>query len=485
MTQRSYFDCRAAATDLRKADLRDADLSDVFLSGVDLGGAKLSGANLSGANLSGARLVGAKLRGARLIGANLSGADLSYSVLSEADLSEAGLRNANLAHADLGRASLCEANLSEANLHVTFLAGAFLGGAKFSGANLGEAEYLDRADMTGADFSGVDLSGIILRERDLRGTTFRGADMSRSDLTGSNLTGGDLTGTDLREANLIDAQLDRCTLTNAKLWETQRAGWSIGQVICDRCCWDRDGLVVTHYGPGDFERAFAEKPSIVLEYPNGIRPVDLAMLPLVVEQLQREHPETLLHVRSIQDEGGKATVTITVDDNAGRNPGVFREEVNTLRSQLKSIQTQLLEEERFRIEAEGQMKLVTQHLLPMMERAMGAKYHIEHAGHVGDISHSHDFQAGQTTIHHGPSLDDVRKLIEAIQDRPDEIRGNATDQEVEELQAAVADLRAQLEAPQPDQSILKKAVGTVARITEKVGTTGLAELAKQAAITLF
>ena len=43
------------------------------------------------------------------------------------------------------------------------------------------------------------------------------------------------------------------------------------------------------------------------------------MLPLIVERLQAEHPDSALHIRSVQDDGSGATVTITVEDLAGRS----------------------------------------------------------------------------------------------------------------------------------------------------------------------
>ena len=134
------------------------------------------------------------------------------------------------------------------------------------------------------------------------------------------------------QATLIDSRLAGANLTGAKLWETQRDGWSIKGVICQRAFWDRDGKEPTEYGVGDFERIFAEKPRIVLRYPDGMSAVDLAMLPLIVERLQAKHPGCALHIRSLEDAGSGAMVTITVDDLAGRDAETFRGEVELRRS---------------------------------------------------------------------------------------------------------------------------------------------------------
>ena len=52
----------------------------------------------------------------------------------------------------------------------------------------------------------------------------------------------------------------------------------------------------------------------MLRYPGGISPVDLLALPLIVERLQADHPDSVLQVRSVQNDAGGATVTITVED---------------------------------------------------------------------------------------------------------------------------------------------------------------------------
>ena len=76
----------------------------------------------------------------------------------------------------------------------------------------------------------------------------------------------DLSGADLYEANLIYANLDRATLTDAYLWETQRAGWSIQGIICAAAYWDKDGQERTPYStgkpgkPGEFERLYEQTP---------------------------------------------------------------------------------------------------------------------------------------------------------------------------------------------------------------------------------
>jgi hypothetical protein len=171
----------------------------------------------------------------------------------------------------------------------------------------------------------------------LSGTKLDQADLIRADLTMAKLIGAKLIEANLIQANLIDACLDGADLTGAKLWETQRGGWSIKNVICRVAFWDRDDKEPIKYEEGDFERIFAEKPRIVLRYPGGMSPIDLLALPMVVERLQAEHPGSELHVRSVQNDGGGASVTITVEDRAGRSAEAFGQEMVRIQAKLECI----------------------------------------------------------------------------------------------------------------------------------------------------
>jgi hypothetical protein len=59
------------------------------------------------------------------------------------------------------------------------------------------------------------------------------------------------------------------------------------------------------------------------------------MLPLIVERLQAEHPDCVLHIRSVQDDGNGATVTITVDARTGRQDDGFKKELVQLQIRLE------------------------------------------------------------------------------------------------------------------------------------------------------
>jgi uncharacterized protein YjbI with pentapeptide repeats len=330
-----------SGANLEKANLEGTNLKEANLRGADLREANLREANLRGATLREADLRGANLGGATLYEVNLNGANLSEVELSGTIFGRATLNDANLSGADFSGMSLSELDLSGADLSRANLSGADLMEVDLSGGDLSQAD-LSQAELRGVNLSGANLkktgfSWAILSEANLSGANLSGANLWGTDLSEADLKEADCRGVDFQQASLIDSHFDGANLTGAKLWETQRGGWSIKGIICQQAFWDRDGKEPTEYGDGDFERIFAEKPRIVLRYPGGMSPVDLAMLPLIVERLQAEHPDCALHIRSIQDDGNGATVTITVNDLAGRTDNAFNTDLVRLQAKLECV----------------------------------------------------------------------------------------------------------------------------------------------------
>jgi hypothetical protein len=127
---------------------------------------------------------------------------------------------------------------------------------------------------------------------------------------------------------------------------------------------------VTEYEDGAFERCFAENPRILLHYAGGMEPVDLAMLPLIIERLQAEHSDSSLHIRSVQDDGSGATVTITVEDLAGRSEEAFAQEIEVLRGDIVTVQKLFRKEKRLRLQAEASYRTMVRDVMPeLLDRA--------------------------------------------------------------------------------------------------------------------
>jgi uncharacterized protein YjbI with pentapeptide repeats len=418
---------------------------------------------------------------------NLSGVNLSDTILCNVELARADLSGADLSGADLRGANLYDADLSNA----------FLSGADLRGTILYDADLRD-ADLRDADLRGAYLSFADLRDADLRGADLNDAILFGANLSGTNLTKSKLDA-DLQRASLIDSCLDGANLTGAKLWKTQRAGWSIKGIICQSAFWDKEGEDLQEYEDGAFERIFAEKARIVLRYPGGMSPVDLAMLPLIVERLQVEHPDCALHIRSVQDDGNDAVVTITVDDRTGRQDDVFKKKLVQLQVRLECVTEERdylrQRQERWFLEASSKIqdlvRLPTQEI--HLHRPSGrvtiegiamntGDTNINHgqAGVIGRDGHAHDMTFQQ--VQNQGALDLPRLAEELARLRAAMKQETAGTAEQDEAIGAVA-AAGKAAGQGDDRTMLRhlKAAGTwTLGIAEKIGVAVAAEAIKRA-----
>lgn len=246
------------------------DLSDASLSGINLRGANLRGVNLSDTDLSGADLTRAKLTRAIMTGANLIGADLTRAIMIEADLAQA---------------------------------------------------ILTRAVLTTANLIGADLTRAILIRADLSR-----AKLARAKLTRAILVEASLIEADLRASRLTTASLGRADLTGTKLYGTARDDWEIEGVKCKYLYWDQDGDRRSpedrDLEPGEFERLYAQLPTIEYVFENGIKPLDLLVMDRVVQVIKKTTPELDLQIDSISARGLQPTIAFTVGQEDQRGPAL-------------------------------------------------------------------------------------------------------------------------------------------------------------------
>jgi uncharacterized protein YjbI with pentapeptide repeats len=313
-------------------------------------------------NLSGAAFRGAQLPGVNLGEAFLVGVDFSGATLRGADLHEAYLLGANLCAVDLSQSQLQKAVFSRADLRGADFSGARLQNVVFSRANLCEVAFT-RAQLIEAVFTEAEVSKAEFREADLGG-----ADLSEADFRGANfiraaLRGAKLGKTDLRGADLRYAVLDEAYLTGVALWKTQRAGWSIKNVICDHAFWDRDCEDVTPYIPGEFERCYSEERKITLHYSGVLTAAEVATLPALVQYLNRHREGCRL--QSIQEDSEGTIVTIVIDEEMRKTElGRLQERAQ----QLQAMQRQMLGEGESRQTVEMQ----TQRLFELFGEFVGS-----------------------------------------------------------------------------------------------------------------
>jgi len=284
------------------------------------------------------------------------------------DLREAVLRGGDFRPRDLNGVDLREANLREADF-----SGADLSGADFRRASLTRANLLwanlREADFSEANLSGANLSGANLVSADLRGANLSGANLSGAAFCGADLSGADLGGADLRGATLHSAKLDGAILTNAKLWEKLRAGWSIKGVICERAFWDEKAVEPTEYGPGEFERLYSDEQLVQLIYPDAMTRFELNTLPALIYHLEKVLPGAKLRLKSVEEAAGRAKVSIVVENT---HEASF-DEVQKVARALQAAQLELRDERRRRKRLEIEKRLLLDEVFPRVLAASAPK----------------------------------------------------------------------------------------------------------------
>lgn len=400
--QNPHIEVDLNGVDLSEAELNEASLFGVGLREADLSGASLCVADLSEASLIDANLSDANLSGANLIKADLSGAKLIGAKLRAADLSEANLSKANLREAKLILANLIEANLTEAGLR--------------------------DADLGGANLSRVDLSGA-----------------------------------DLNSATLQHAMLDGAKATGIKLWETQRAGWSIKGIICERAYWDKEGKEPTEYAPGEFERLYSDQACIELFYPGGTTSFELNTLPALLHHLASLHPETNIRLKSIEETGGGAKIRISVGDaDKEKADSINADAVQVVQAQLALRDDEL---NRERIEKKYLEKLLFGGLIPAMLTA-GAPQNVFNAP-VSRVVISND----ESKVDFHQTVNDnsaLLALLEKIMDRRGEL-GLST-AKAAELEHEYQSTKAELGKKSPDNRVVSRGIEFFKKVAAETAT---------------
>jgi uncharacterized protein YjbI with pentapeptide repeats len=487
---------------MSRATLQGADMSRAKLRGVDLSFAKLSGANLSAADLQRANMRGAILRYVDLIGADLSEADLSEADLNDAVLNQTELTNANLSYAKLRGANLNGTNLSEVDLRGADLKGANLLGANLtaadlSGANLRSAALIEAhlsraslsgaalhsANLSGANLSGANLSNAALIEAHLSRTNLSGAtlhsanlsnaDLSSADLSEATLAGADLTESDLRSANLQYAQLKEATLTGIMLWESQRAAWLIKGVVCEHAYWDKEAKEQTTYEPEEFERLHSDHACIELFYQGGVSKFELNTLPALLHHLAILHPDANVRLKSIEETGGGAKISISVGDSDAETVEKIRGDA----MQVYQAQLALRDNEILRLETEKKYleSFVSERLIKAMLAATTQQNVFNAPVYGVALSSGNSSAVVNQTVNDNAGL---FALLEKIIERRDELPLEPAD--VDQLHAEVDAAKAELAKSEPNPSILSRSLKFVEEMASEAIKKAAGKLGEQA-----
>jgi uncharacterized protein YjbI with pentapeptide repeats len=395
-----------------------------------------------------------------LNGVNVSSANLHKVNLRSANLHKVNLRSANLHKANLRSANLHKANLRSANLHKANLSDTDLRGANLSGANLSDADLheanLSGANFSGADLSGANLSGTVLRWADLSSVDLSGANLIEADLRKANLIQANLQEADLESACLQSANLDRAKATGIHLWEAQRAGWSIKGIICEHAYWNEERVDPTAYAPGEFEKLYAEQPTIQLFYEDGLSKFELNTLPALLQHLATLHPGCNIRLKSVEETGGGAKVSISVE---GANGGVF-DEVKADAQRAHAAQIAIRDDRITQLEIEKQFML--SEVFPRMIAAAG--HHVHIAGSATGVL----IASGPASINAPVTANDLPSLLPLlteIMNRQDDL--SLPKNQETQLETAIQSVKEELKKEKPKTSVVREGLQIVKEIAVK------------------
>jgi uncharacterized protein YjbI with pentapeptide repeats len=449
--------------DLRRADLREANLTDADLTESDLTDSMLEKAFLQRANLNGANLTSVRLKGATLISAKLRGANLSRADLSNARIWKAHLRRANLSNAEFMDANLGGSDLREANLREANLAGAKLHHTRFESATLIEA-----------NLGGADLREARLNYADMRKTNLTKAVLFKADLSVANLSNAILTGADLRASSMLSSTLKNAIMDDVMLWASQRAGWNVKRVGCSRAFWDKNGQEPTLYQPGEFEKLYSDQACIELFYQGGVSKFELNTLPALLHHLASLHQDANIRLKSIEETGGGAKISISVGDADTETVGKIKSDA----LQVYQAQLALRDNEILRLDTEKKYleSFVSERLIKAMLTATTPQ-NVFNAPVYGAA-----FPSGRATVELHQNINDntaILALLESIMRRHEDMDLSQRDANL--LDAEVQSAKAELEKPAPNPSILLRSLSFVQKIAGEAVAKAAGKLGEQAA----
>lgn len=399
-------------------------------------GAKWRSFDFTNGNLREAVFEKGEFQEAKFLDADLSRARFFLCIMRRANLRGAKLSGAAIVGTDLGGACLANAHAHALNAWNTRLALSNCDRADFSGASLRESDFTE-AILTNADMSGAKLERVICCNTDLRGAN--------------------LSETDLRGCSFFRATLDGADLTGAKLYGVNMTAWSITGVKCEYAFWGERGLTKrVDYQPGEFERLYGKMTSIELTYPGGVNMVEIVTLGTLIKYLEGQHPGTGISLRSIEETGGGAKVTLQFTDPRESDIAAIRDEVAAAhRSQLKLR------------EREGDALKVERDLLRgIVERALSGGQNVNITGSPTNLI----IAGGGASVHANQTTQGASEMLALVRDVLVH-QHQAPAEEQQKLSEAAHAIEDELKSEKPKKSVLKACLSSLKEVATKVATT--------------
>lgn len=321
--------------DFSGISMQRATINDCSLKGAKFISANLSHSNLRNNDFSDARFIATTLESADLSDCKIVGASFLTATVRGARLERIDFRGHDLRSLDLRHTSLANSNLEGLLLQRFDLSGVNLEGANLANANLTKVN-LTEANLQKANLCGAQLQNAIFRKANLEGADLRGQDLSNIDFENARLV-----NCDLREANLKGANLSGCDITGSRLWKIQVTNWNIADIKCREAYWGKATNKTTVYRNHEFERMYAENPTIELSYPYRLIGTELATLPILIEHLEATFWGIVLRLKAIEDVAGGARVVLVVEESGRHRPSELKQELQKEATKIQMAQLSL------------------------------------------------------------------------------------------------------------------------------------------------
>jgi hypothetical protein len=260
--------------------------------------------------------------------------------------------------------------------------------------------------------------------------------------------------------------LTGATLTDSKLWETQRAGWRIQGVICECAYWDKEAQTATHYASGEFERLYSEQTTIELFYKGGISTFELNTLPALLQHLASKHPDANIQLKTIEQTGGGAKITINLGDANEET----KQAIQTDAAQVQRIQLSLRETEGKRLQLEANFNRMLETFTNALLASVPSQIHFHAPVHTAALP------SGNATVELHQTFNDTTELIQLI-DKLLTHNAALTAPQYAEIGAA----KTELQKPTPDKSRLTSTLDFLKSLPKEAVLKGVGKLGEKAA----
>ena len=220
---------------------------------------------------------------------------------------EYGMRGYELKGADFSEAYLGSGNFSEA----------ILSSANFSGAELYESEFIE-TNLSGANFSRARLDRADLSLANLSDADLSYAFLFNANLSTANLSNANLQGSILEEVNLNRANLSGADITGSTFWGASTAGWKIEGIkaryiyFCEDHKKDKENYRRV-FQEGQFEELYRSLPAIDMIFVEGLSPIGLFTLSLLVERINKQNPNLGIKMADVHKNDFETRVGIKIN----------------------------------------------------------------------------------------------------------------------------------------------------------------------------